>query len=611
MSTTATASIPVPVEQSPATLDKIKGNIANEIARREIQQRPSLMNAAVSFSIGAAASAISATAVYPIDLVKTRLQNQRTLVGQRGMSMWGCLTSVVRHEGPFGLYKGLIPQLVGQVPEKAIRLFIVDRIRSLSATDGVNYSIELLAGLAAGANQVLITNPAEIVKVRMQVQGQEYAKKKADAAATTAKPKGAMSILRELGIKGMYKGASACFLRDVPFSGIYFGSYAWLKEQLRTGNEPLHSIELFFCASLAGVAAASLTTPADVLKTRMQVEAKKGEGYANLRDCYRRVTTTEGYKALWKGVVPRVLRSSPQYGVMLFSYELLQRLFNNDVQSSISMDVLEDKKWVKMLLLEDKMGILLENSWEPPTSFTRFKGGFKHISVGGSTSVWAISRGDEIYRWKENQWEKTTGAKLKQLSAAEDGAVWGVNNNGEVYRWDGDKQTWQSIPSPFSVLHVAVGSDREVWAVIDDEKEPTSALKQSNIATWDGKAWIRIPGSEQMKLVSCGADGTLWAINSERFTFRLDRESLKWEQMPGSFKQVSVGSKKHVWGVDSKDCIYKWKKGTWQRVTMADVPQHISVASDGSIVAMDKDTNGVVNVKKLVLPVEDKEGEVH
>ncbi len=41
-----------------------------------------------------------------------------------------------------------------------------------------------------------------------------------------------------------------------------------------------------------------------------------------------------------------------------------------------------------------------------------------------------------------------------------------------------------------------------------------------------------------MKLVSCGADGTLWAINCERFTFRLDRESLKWEQMPGSFKQV-------------------------------------------------------------------------
>jgi len=48
---------------------------------------------------------------------------------------------------------------------------------------------------------------------------------------------------------------------------------------------------------------------------------------------------------------------------MLFSYEILQRLFYDEVRSSISLDMLEDKKWVKMLLLEDKMGILLENSW--------------------------------------------------------------------------------------------------------------------------------------------------------------------------------------------------------------------------------------------------------
>lgn len=604
---------------SPVTLDKIKGNIAHEIAKREVEEQPSLFNAAVSFSIGAAASAIGATAVYPIDLVKTRLQNQRTLLGKRGMSMWGCFTSVLRYEGPLGLYKGLVPQLVGQVPEKAIRLFIVDRVRNLSPTDGVSYPIEVLAGLAAGANQVLITNPAEIIKVRMQVQGHELAKKKAEGA--TVQPKRALSMLRELGFAGMYKGASACFLRDVPFSGIYFGSYAWMKEELRTGNEPLHSIELFFCASAAGVAAASLTTPADVLKTRMQVEAKKGEGYSSLRDCYRKVVTTEGYRALWKGVIPRVLRSSPQYGVMLFSYEILQRLFYDEVRSSISLDMLEDKKWVKMLLLEDKMGILLENSWVPPSSFTRFKGGFKHISVGGEHFVWAISMNDDIFRWRDNQWENTPGAKLKQLSAAEDGAVWGVNAEGQVYRWDKANQMWCNVPSPFRILHVAVGSDRDVWAIIDDEKEnPLGATSlvdtKSNVVSWDGKGWVRMPGSERMKLVSCGADGALWAINSERFTFCLDRESKEWNQMPGSFKQVSVGSKKHVWGVDSKDCIYKWKKGTWQRVTVSEVSQHISVASDGSIVAMDKDSDGAVdgNLKKLdysVLPGADKESEIH
>ncbi len=73
-----------------------------------------------------------------------------------------------------------------------------------------------------------------------------------------------------------------------------------------------------------GVAAASVTTPADVIKTRMQVKAKQGEAYTSMRDAFRKVVQTEGFNALWKGVVPRVLRSSPQYGVMLLSYELLQ-----------------------------------------------------------------------------------------------------------------------------------------------------------------------------------------------------------------------------------------------------------------------------------------------
>ncbi len=48
---------------------------------------------------------------------------------------------------------------------------------------------------------------------------------------------------------------------------------------------------------------------------------------------------------------------------MLVFISLLQRLFNGDITTSISLDGLDDKKWVKMLLLEDKMGVLLENSW--------------------------------------------------------------------------------------------------------------------------------------------------------------------------------------------------------------------------------------------------------
>lgn len=72
-------------------------------------------------------SAIGATAVYPIDLVKTRIQNQRTgsYVGElMYKNSFDCFKKVVRHEGILGLYRGLGPQLIGVAPEKAIKLTV-------------------------------------------------------------------------------------------------------------------------------------------------------------------------------------------------------------------------------------------------------------------------------------------------------------------------------------------------------------------------------------------------------------------------------------------------------------------------------------------------------
>lgn len=72
-------------------------------------------------------SATGATAVYPIDLVKTRMQNQRSgpMVGElMYKNSWDCFKKVIRHEGVLGLYRGLGPQLVGVCPEKAIKLTV-------------------------------------------------------------------------------------------------------------------------------------------------------------------------------------------------------------------------------------------------------------------------------------------------------------------------------------------------------------------------------------------------------------------------------------------------------------------------------------------------------
>jgi len=74
--------------------------------------------------------------------------------------------------------------------------------------------------------------------------------------------------------------------------------------------------------------AAYLTTPFDVIKTRLQVESRKGDTqYTSLRHCAKTVFKEEGFKAFFKGGPARILRSSPQFGFTLAGYEVLQGMF--------------------------------------------------------------------------------------------------------------------------------------------------------------------------------------------------------------------------------------------------------------------------------------------
>ena len=127
---------------------------------------------------------------------------------------------------------------------------------------------------------------------------------------------------------GLYKGATACLLRDVPFSAIYFPTYSHLKSDLfgESPTKKLGVVQLLTAGAIAGMPAAYLTTPCDVIKTRLQVEARKGETkYTSLRHCASTIMKQEGFKAFFKGGPARILRSSPQFGFTLAAYEVLQK----------------------------------------------------------------------------------------------------------------------------------------------------------------------------------------------------------------------------------------------------------------------------------------------
>lgn len=83
------------------------------------------------------------------------------------------MTTLVLISGLLGLYRGLLPQIVGVAPEKAIKLTMNDFVRDKLTTDGrISLASEIVAGGCAGASQVVFTNPLEIVKIRLQVAGE-------------------------------------------------------------------------------------------------------------------------------------------------------------------------------------------------------------------------------------------------------------------------------------------------------------------------------------------------------------------------------------------------------------------------------------------------------
>ncbi|KAL8940407.1 MAG: hypothetical protein Q9211_002296, partial [Gyalolechia sp. 1 TL-2023] len=211
----------------------------------------SVLESVHHFGLGSIAGAFGAFVVYPIDLVKTRMQNQRSKrVGEMlYKNSIDCAKKVVRNEGFKGLYSGVLPQLVGVAPEKAIKLTVNDLIRGHFTEKNSNkiwWPHEILAGGTAGACQVIFTNPLEIVKIRLQVQGEM-------AKHTDVPRRSAMWIVRNLGLVGLYKGASACLLRDVPFSAIYFPGYNHLKRDLfgESPSKKLGIIQLLTAGAIA------------------------------------------------------------------------------------------------------------------------------------------------------------------------------------------------------------------------------------------------------------------------------------------------------------------------------------------------------------------------
>ena len=173
---------------------------------------------------------LGAGTVYPLDLIKTRMMNQRhskEMLSRRHAyhDTMDCVRKTIKYEGLGGFWRGIGLYLLYVSPEKAIKLATNDFVRDkISETNHGHVSVlgEMLAGACSGMVNVFFSNPLEMVKIRLQVAG----------AYSTLTSETTWSVLRDLGVSNMYRGASACMIRDVTFCTVYFPAYAHIKPML-------------------------------------------------------------------------------------------------------------------------------------------------------------------------------------------------------------------------------------------------------------------------------------------------------------------------------------------------------------------------------------------
>ncbi|XP_002737470.1 mitochondrial glutamate carrier 2-like, partial [Saccoglossus kowalevskii] len=257
-----------------------------------------------------------------------------------------CFLKVLRREGVRGLYKGWAVNVTLITPEKAIKLVGNDFFRYLLKTDGKSLPLyrEILAGGGAGLSQVVITTPMEMLKIQLQDAGRQAQKKVQSSAGTASAesainvgqtrgysaahaavqetPKSGMDICRELfrskGILGLYRGYGATLLRDIPFSMIYFPTFAHLNALGKSEDGGRASfMHSFASGCTAGTMASLLVNPMDVVKTRLQLlkQAQGDTTYTGIRDCAVKVYKQEGWTAFFKGAGCRIMAIAPLFGI--------------------------------------------------------------------------------------------------------------------------------------------------------------------------------------------------------------------------------------------------------------------------------------------------------
>lgn len=185
--------------------------------------------------------------------------------------------------------------------------------RSAFGVPKMTQSLSILTGATAGATEAFVVVPFELVKIRLQDKAQAH--KYSGGIDCLQK------IIRQEGLLAMYQGLESTIWRHVLWNSGYFGCIFQVKSLMPEATDKSTRVRNdLISGAIGGTVGTILNTPMDVVKSRIQNSPRVAGGvpkYGWAWPALGIVFREEGFGALYKGFMPKVLRLGPGGGILL------------------------------------------------------------------------------------------------------------------------------------------------------------------------------------------------------------------------------------------------------------------------------------------------------